>query len=536
MSLSFAEFPGLGDGDVDGFPAHSCPEVLPDLSRHFSITADVLKAAPDIYTTLKDRQTSLGVTLARCIKTGMDNKGHPMIKALGAVAGDAECFETFSPLFDRLLQSRTGEAPPRHAERSGRTKLTAESAEPYEGYVLSCTARVSRNLEGIRFPPAATLADRCEVERLLAKGLLQLEGPLKGEYFPLAGSTSFSSKPNGMTQQEEKVLADDKLLFYYPDSAAVLSTGSGRHWPNGRGVFVNESRSFTAWVNEEEHLRATSMLEGGNVQRAYQELRSVLQSLESSLRSDSGGRGFAQSERLGYLNACPTNLGTAMRVSVIVKLPLLMENKDQLLEWCSARRLYAKGAVNESGIKMPGFSEVSNCDRIGVTEEETVNVLIEAVAQLVRAERLMEQGVSFAEALTPSTPAADGLLTPVFTEASQMWDEAGHALEDILSMAVTSSTSHPLEEVSRSVEEIRQHVAGMLLVASRTGAFEKALDVMRQEPSPPDTEAERMAALKIQAIQRGKLGRQRVEKEKGQNGSSHSHPSRPKGQEGEKRD
>ena len=65
------------------FPAESCPEVMPDLSQHNNIMAEVLRENPHIYDNLKHKKTGSGVTLAKCIKTGVDNKGHPMIKTCG---------------------------------------------------------------------------------------------------------------------------------------------------------------------------------------------------------------------------------------------------------------------------------------------------------------------------------------------------------------------------------------------------------------------------------------------------------------------
>ena len=81
--LPFASLPGLGDAEIEGFPVDRCPEEMPDLSKHFSITADVLKEEPGLYDAMRSRHTPMGVTFAKCIKTGMDNRGHPMIKTLG---------------------------------------------------------------------------------------------------------------------------------------------------------------------------------------------------------------------------------------------------------------------------------------------------------------------------------------------------------------------------------------------------------------------------------------------------------------------
>ena len=70
--------------------------------------ADLLNANPKLYAELKTRKTKMGVTLAHCIKTGVDNKGHPMIKTVGMVAGDEESYETFKELFDPVVAARHG--------------------------------------------------------------------------------------------------------------------------------------------------------------------------------------------------------------------------------------------------------------------------------------------------------------------------------------------------------------------------------------------------------------------------------------------
>ena len=68
----------------------------------------VLKKNPSIYDRLKGKRTQKGVTLAACVKTGMDNKGHPMIKIVGMTAGDEDSYEVFKDLFDPVFDIRHG--------------------------------------------------------------------------------------------------------------------------------------------------------------------------------------------------------------------------------------------------------------------------------------------------------------------------------------------------------------------------------------------------------------------------------------------
>lgn len=387
----FSGKPGLGDGDYPGFPADACPEELPDLSNHFSLLAELLKGEPDLYHKFKDRQTSLGIGLAKCIKTGIDNRGHQLIKTVGLVAGDEECYETFKELFRSMIVLLHGpgcfSVP--YVSDFDLNHLSTMHLDPSGKHVLSTQIRLARNLRGIRFPPAVTLEERRKVERVIVKALMELEGPLKGEYHPLAESSSFAPKPKGMGQGDQRVLRQANLIFDRPDSTASLCSGVGRHWPDGRGVFVNESRSFSVWVNEEEHFRALVARQGDDVQGAFCEMAHALDSINASLRRHGEcPDGFAFSEELGFLTSCPASIGTSMRVGVIVNLPSIQSTDQQadLIAWCADRRLSVRSAVDERGVQLKGVFELANSDRLYPSEVQVINLLVESISELIQAE------------------------------------------------------------------------------------------------------------------------------------------------------
>merc|ERR1719398_630820 len=85
------------------FPGKTTPAALPDITEHNNCMTDFFKANPGVYDKLKCRVTPGGVTLAHCIKTGMDNPGHPMIKTVGLTAGDEESYTVFKELFDPVI-------------------------------------------------------------------------------------------------------------------------------------------------------------------------------------------------------------------------------------------------------------------------------------------------------------------------------------------------------------------------------------------------------------------------------------------------
>ncbi|CAK8993799.1 Creatine kinase, partial [Durusdinium trenchii] len=100
----WSAMPGRGEEEYPGFPSDGS-QPLPDLSRHHNVLASVLLARPELYEDLKDVRTASGSSLAQCIKPGIDNRGHKIVRTLGLTAADESCYETFAPLF-RAVMSR----------------------------------------------------------------------------------------------------------------------------------------------------------------------------------------------------------------------------------------------------------------------------------------------------------------------------------------------------------------------------------------------------------------------------------------------
>ena len=94
-----------------------------------------------------------------------------------------------------------------------------------------------------------------------------------------------------------------------------------RDWPSGRGIFHNDAKTFLVWVNEEDQLRIISMQKGAGIKEVFSRLSRAASAIEKIAK-------FSHDDHLGYITSCPTNLGTALRASVHIKLPKLMKNKD----------------------------------------------------------------------------------------------------------------------------------------------------------------------------------------------------------------
>merc|ERR1712168_1678224 len=164
-----------------------------------------------------------------------------------------------------------------------------------------------------------------------------------------------------MEEADRQQLVDDHFLFVSGDKN-LIAAGMERDWPEGRGIFHNEKKTFLTWVNEEDQLRIISMQKGGDV-----------------------GEGFQLSPKFGYLHSCPTNLGTGMRASVHIDLPgWTAEGVDALKKRCEELSVQPRGTRGESGGQTGCTYDISNKHRLGYTEVQLVQTMIDSVNTLYK--------------------------------------------------------------------------------------------------------------------------------------------------------
>ena len=378
---------------VDG----QAPAQMPDLSNHSNFMAETL--TPALYHKLKQRTTTSGTTLAEVIKTGVDNPGHPHIKTVGAVACDEESYEAFAELFDPIISARHGgyAADAKQPTNLDLGQLSDTDIDPECKYVLTTRIRTGRSIRGFKLPPTICFKDRRAVETLAVGGLLGFKGELAGEYLPLHGSRSHAPQPTGMTLKQEEALRKSGNLFQQPDSTLLLSSGGGRHWPDGRGVFHNDARNLFVWIGEEDHLRIVSMQgsrdapshEGKQIKEVASRFIRACDQVQRAIEAQ--GAEFMRNDHLGWIATCPSNLGTSLRAGTMIRLPHVSARRDWK-QLCAAMRLQARGTAGVDSSSIGGTWDVSNADRVGKGEVDLINVLIEGAAQLVRWETMCDNG------------------------------------------------------------------------------------------------------------------------------------------------
>ncbi|KGL98122.1 Creatine kinase B-type [Charadrius vociferus] len=365
---------------------HAADDEFPDLSVHNNHMAKVLTL--DLYKKLRDKQTSSGFTLDDVIQTGVDNPGNGWGLGL-VISGRVPCcdltyqFPDTSIINIKMAQLNNQRLPPdeEYPDLSTHNNHMAK--------VL--TLDLYKKLRDRVTPSGFTLDDviqtgvdnpeRRAIEKLSVEALGSLEGDLKGKYYAL----------RNMTDAEQQQLIDDHFLFDKPVSPLLLASGMARDWPDARGIWHNDNKTFLVWINEEDHLRVISMQKGGNMKEVFTRFCTGLTQIETLFKSKNYE--FMWNPHLGYILTCPSNLGTGLRAGVHIKLPNLGKH-EKFGEVLKRLRLQKRGTGGVDTAAVGGVFDVSNADRLGFSEVELVQMVVDGVKLLIEMEKRLEKGQS----------------------------------------------------------------------------------------------------------------------------------------------
>ena len=155
-------------------------------------------------------------------------------------------------------------------------------------------------------------------------------------------------------------------------------------WPRGVAFSANETVSLM--INEEDHLRTQALRSGMELLDAWSEIDKLDDALEEKLD-------FAFSPQLGYLTACPTNVGTGIRVSVMLHLPALVITREieKVFQAVSKVNLAVRGLYGEGTQASGDFYQISNQRSLGKSEPQIIENLQAVVPRIVDYEKLARQ-------------------------------------------------------------------------------------------------------------------------------------------------
>jgi len=321
----------------------------------------------DIWEKCKDRKDKYGYTFKQSIFSGSKwtNSG------VGVYAGSHESYYDFAPFMDAIIQTYHGHKPTdKHVVDMDHTHLKCPDFPADEDKMINSTRiRVARNSGEYPLGTSISRSDRLALESKIVTALGNLTGELKGKYYSLAT----------MSDSERDGLIKDHFLFKGGDQY-LQSCGLERDWPEARGIFHNDAKTFLVWVNEEDQLRIISMQKGSNIRQVFERLSIASTEIEKQTK-------FASDEHLGYITSCPTNLGTGMRASVHINLPKLQKNQGLMQTIADQYYVQIRGAHGEHSDTSDGIFDISNLRRLGRNEVELTQDMYNGVKALIKAEK-----------------------------------------------------------------------------------------------------------------------------------------------------
>lgn len=232
---------------------------------------------------------------------------------------------------------------------------------PESDVVISSRVRLARNLFRFPFLTVAQPQARTDIESYARGKLEDLKLPKTLHYWPLSRLSAV-----------DKTLLVERHLI-----SREHAQGDG-----DRGVALGEDETISIMVNEEDHLRLQVIRSGLQLEEAYDEIDQFDVLLEQGLN-------FAFHPQFGYLTACPTNVGTGMRISVMMHLPaaVLSKQMDKVLQSLQRLNYTVRGLFGEGTQPHGYFYQISNQVTLGKTEKDIIGEMRRVIPEVLKFER-----------------------------------------------------------------------------------------------------------------------------------------------------
>jgi protein arginine kinase len=232
---------------------------------------------------------------------------------------------------------------------------------PESDVVVSTRIRLARNLAAFPFTNRASPHQKAEIEGMVRERAAKLDLPRPLEYASVAK----------LNQLDRQFLVERQLV------SRELANSEGP-----RGVAFDDRESVSLMVNEEDHLRLQVMRSGLALDEAWQDIDRVDDLLEQKVD-------YAFGDEFGYLTACPTNVGTGMRASVMLHLPALGLTKqiEKVFRALQKINLVVRGLYGEGSRASGDFYQISNQVTLGKSETAALTEIREVNRQILDYER-----------------------------------------------------------------------------------------------------------------------------------------------------
>jgi protein arginine kinase len=237
---------------------------------------------------------------------------------------------------------------------------TARRKGPHDRIVMSSRVRLARNLKDCAFPSWAKKTERVKILETVRPAVVGLPEM----------KDSFSAGMDDLSTLDKQILVERHLVSR---EHAAKSAGSG--------LVLNREETLCVMINEEDHMRMQALRPGLQIRQVWNAIDQVDSALEKKLH-------YAFSPDLGYLTACPTNLGTGIRVSAMLHLPglVLSEQINPIIQSVNKLGLAVRGLYGEGTEALGNVFQVSNQMTLGESETAIVERLEKVLAQIIEHE------------------------------------------------------------------------------------------------------------------------------------------------------
>ena len=232
---------------------------------------------------------------------------------------------------------------------------------PESDIVISSRIRLARNLADYPFIRRCTEHDRTAIEKAIRDRMATSDRLKDLVYLNV----------DGLETVDRQFLVERQLI------SRELAESEG-----ARSVAIDNHEKFSLMVNEEDHLRIQLMKSGLDLENAWKHINEIDDAVEELIA-------YAFDEQLGYLTACPTNVGTGMRVSVMLHLPALVITRqiDKVFRGLQKISLAVRGLYGEGSQAMGDFYQISNQITLGRSETDLIEQVGDVVPVLIDYER-----------------------------------------------------------------------------------------------------------------------------------------------------
>jgi protein arginine kinase len=236
-----------------------------------------------------------------------------------------------------------------------------DASGPSSDIVLSTRIRLARNIEGYAFTGRARDGERL---RVLAQTRQAVE--------------AVSSLKGAVTYRVDELAPTDRALLHERHLVSKELAGLDPQHALRSGAAVVLGDRLGLMINEEDHLRLQALRSGFAVNEAYADLDRLDRELGAQLP-------YSYHPEFGFLTACPTNVGTGMRASVLIHLPGLNLTKEisRVLTSLQQMGLTYRGLYGEGSEVVGNFLQISNQTTLGRTEEDLLDLLLRVVRHVV---------------------------------------------------------------------------------------------------------------------------------------------------------